>query len=134
MSLITAVIISLPNGLFQVGISLIMSARKKGYEYCFTLLSRIGILSWHAYSFLGGEGRLLWGKVPRPSKWFPYLQSPLVPIHSGFCFYCAIAPLFMCHFIPKMLTVPYYQINPFPALISPCHSPVQKSSVGPHTL
>lgn len=113
-SLLPAILTSLPNCLF-VSISLIVRVRKKQYQYCFSLLSIIGILA------VLGEG-CLGGLILDPPNGSLISSLLLFQIHSGFYFCCTIASLFMCHFILKMLTVTYYGINPFIALISACHS------------
>lgn len=57
-----AIIISLLNCFFQVCISLITNVRKKEYQDCFGLLSKIGILSWYSYS--------LGARVVMGGRWF----------------------------------------------------------------
>lgn len=93
MSLPPAVLISLPNGLFQLSLSLIVTARKKSCQYCFSLLSIVGILA------LLGERLLREVLIPMVLS----SLSSLVPVPSGFYFCHTLASLFMHHFILKML-------------------------------
>lgn len=95
-----AMIISLLNCFFQVSICLIKNARKKERQDCFGLLTKVGILSGQSYS-LGAKVAMGVLILDPP---IGFLMANL-PEHSSSPGSCPVIYL-----IPKIFTVPFYQI------------------------